>query len=142
MLQTMSPREQGGLNLICQAMAAEPALLAVIAFFVRASGAANVSLPAALEEKLLVAFLAVSSALAWLSFRLAAGSIPGGLTWSANPQGLRLAALGLAVAPGIFGFVHYLFFGEWLALLLLNGGAVALAIKHITQFNEGSSSLS
>ncbi len=138
MLQTKPPRKQGSLNLICWALAAEPALLAVIAFVVKASGAANVSLPAALEEKLLVAFLAVSTALAWLSFRLAAGAIPEGLKRSANPQGLRLAAIGLAVGPGVLGFVHYLFFGQPASLLLFNGGATVLAATHILKFIEGN----
>jgi len=89
----------------------------------------------------MVAFIAISMIFVWLSFRFASGRnlLPQALTAQANPQGFRLVALGLAIAPGILGFVHYLFFGKLLALLILNGGAVALTIKHITQFNEGNS---
>lgn len=135
MQQSKPNQKQGNLNLICWVVAAEPAILAVIAFFVQSSGAANVSLPAAMEEKLLVAFLAISSTFAWLSFRLASGGIPGRLKKPANHQGLRLAAVGLAAGPGVLGFVHYLFYGQPAALLFFNGGATALAVWHIIRSN-------
>ena len=135
--------QQNNLNIVYWAMAAEPVILAAIAIFLKASNAVNISLSPASEEILLVVFLALSTAFVWLSFRFASGRnlLPEALTARANLQGFRLVALGLAIAPGILGFIHYMFFGKLLALLLLNGGAMALAIKYITQFNEGSSPL-
>ncbi len=140
MLQNQPTQQQNNLNIVYWAMAAEPVILAVIALFLRTSNAVTISLSPDSEETLLVVFLALSSVFVWLSFRFASGRnlLPKAMTDQANPTGFRLVALGLSVAPGIFGFVHYLFFGELLALLLLNGGAVGLAIKHIRQFNENN----
>lgn len=133
--------QQNNLNIVYWAMAAEPVILALIAVLLKSRNAVGNFLSPASEEPVMVAFIAISMIFVWLSFRFASGRnlLPQAMTAQANPAGFRLVALGLAVAPGIFGFVHYLFFGELLALLLFNGGAVGLAIKHITKFNEGNS---
>lgn len=140
MLQSQSPQQQNNLNIVYWAMAAEPVILASIALFLRTSNAVNISLSPASEETLLVVFLALSAVFVWLSFRFASGRnlLSKVMTEQANPAGFRLVALGLAIAPGILGFVHYLFFGNLMVLLILNGGAVGLAIKHISQFNENN----
>ncbi|HAD83099.1 MAG: hypothetical protein A2509_00125 [Candidatus Edwardsbacteria bacterium RIFOXYD12_FULL_50_11] len=141
MHQTQPPQKQNNLYIVYWAMAAEPVILALIAVLLKSRNAVENFLSPASEEPVMVAFIAISMIFVWLSFRFASGRnlLPQALTAQANPQGFRLVALGLAIAPGILGFVHYLFFGKLLALLILNGGAVALTIKHITQFNEGNS---
>lgn len=140
MLQTQPTQQQNNLNIVYWAMAAEPVILALIAIFLKSRNAVGNFLSPASEEPVMVAFIAISMIFVWLSFRFASGRnlLPKAMTAQANPQGFRLVALGLAIAPGILGFVHYLFFGNLLVLLILNGGAVGLAIKHITQFNEGN----
>lgn len=144
MFQPQPPQKQNNLYIVYWAMAIEPIILAIFAILIKTRTDMNVSLSPASEEMLLVIFLALSAVFVWLSFRFASGRnlLPKALTAQANPEGFRLVALGLAIAPGIFGFVHYLFFGKLLALLLLNGGAVGLAIKHITKFNKRTNSLS
>jgi len=140
MFQSQPTQQQNNLHIVYWAMAAEPVILAAIALFLRTSNAVNISLSPASEETLLVVFLALSAVFVWLSFRFASGRnlLPQAMTARANPQGFRLVALGLAIAPGILGFVHYLFFGNLMVLLILNGGAVGLAIKHISNFSEGN----
>ncbi len=140
MPQNQPTQQQNNLNIVYWAMAAEPVILALIAIFLKSRNAAGNFLSPASDEPVMMAFIAISMIFVWLSFRFASGRnlLPKAMTAQANPQGFRLVALGLAIAPGILGFVHYLFFGNLLFLLILNGGAVGLAIKHITQFKEGN----
>jgi hypothetical protein len=141
--QKRPAQQQNNLNMIYWAVAAEPAILALIGIFLRNSRAVNASLSPDLEEPLLVAFLVISSVFAWLSLRFASGRdlLPKLMNEQSNPAGFRLAAIMMAAAPGMFGFLHYLFFGKMLAPLFLNGGAVALAAKHIVKFSEKASAL-
>lgn len=131
---------KNNLYIVYWAMALEPVILAIFAILLKTRTDMNISLSPASEESLLVIFLALSSVFIWLSFRFASGRylLSKVTTAQANPEGFRLVALGLVVAPGIFGFIHYLLFGKLLVLLLLNGGAVSLVIKHITQFKENN----
>lgn len=138
--QDRSARSGNTLNIVYWSLAIEPILLAGIAIFLKAAGAAGNMGASASEEPVLIIFVVVSLVLAWLSLMFSTGKsiIPKSLHLRNNPSqaGYRIITLALAITPGIFGFVHFLIFGRDLSLLILNGGALSLAVWHITKFND------
>lgn len=142
MFQPQPPQQRNNLYIVYWATALEPVILAGIAYVLKAQGAVgNIGNPFP-EESVMIVFLALSLILGWLSLRFSSGKsiMPPSLSLrqTPNPAGYRIIALALAITPGMLGFIHYIIFGNSLALLVLNGGALALAIKHIMKFNENN----
>lgn len=128
------------LKIILWSVAAEPLFLAVVAWFLRHTGA----LPPAGSVKsgglTLLAFSAISFSLVWASFQFAtgrfalksSGAVP---SRTPIPIGHMIVAVALAAGPGVFGFAHYLVYGvEWV-LPVFNLGAFILAARHVINFS-------
>lgn len=141
MFQSQPPQRQNNMYLVYWALAVEPVILALVALFLKERNAVNISLAPGSEEPMLVVLLALTAVFIWLSFKFTAVRklLSRGVPFNDNIEGFRLAALSLAIIPGMFGFIHYLFFGKIISLLLFNGVALGMAVKHISKFNEGNS---
>lgn len=123
----------------------EPLLLAGIGYLLDRQGAFGQGATGAPEQAVTITFAAASLVVAGLSFkfaRLARGGRPdpGQLPRPASPalHPLQIISVALATVPGVLGFVHFILFRDQLYLLLFNGGALAMAAKHILSFEEVS----
>ncbi len=91
-----------------------------------------------------VVFAVVSLIMVWTSFYNASGKLDPkiGSTSSPTRAGVshstfrRIDAVALAIVPAILGFVLQVLFGDWLALLLFNGTALAMAVRHVLVFTK------
>ena len=127
------------LRIIAWTTACEPLFLAGLAYFIKTLNAVK---PAAGIGILPVIFLAVSLAAEWYSFTLASKYNKSGRSsmLPPRPEGisptLMIAAVALATAPGILGFVLHLLTGTDWYLLAFNGGAFVLAAMQIINFSN------
>jgi hypothetical protein len=121
----------------------EPVVLAGIGYFLASQGAFGNGMSGAPEKVITIAFAAASLIAAGLSFKfasLARGDKPepGQLPRPASPalHPLQIISVALATVPGVLGFVHFILLRSELYLLIFNGGALAMAVRHIFSFEE------
>jgi hypothetical protein len=133
-------------RIVLWVVASDPLLLAGIGYFLNLQGALGKPVTAAPEEIILMIFTAVSLVVAGLSLKFAslAGRpkpLPGQLPEPSAPvavKPMQIIAVALAAIPGIFGLVLFILLRNDLHLLLFNGGALALAVWHIFNFENAS----
>jgi hypothetical protein len=123
--------------------AADPVFLAVVAYALDASGMAH---PLRENPPALLAMLFAAAALGlvYVSFKLASGRYDPPLPAGAPPRpvvrgvsmrdGVRLGAVAIAAAPAVLGLVLHILTGDDWALLAFNGGALAVAVRHVMAF--------
>lgn len=131
------------MRIVLWVIAADPVFLAVVAYALGVSG-----LEHPLRENppalLMLVFAAASLGMAWVSFKLASGRYDPPLPPGAPPRpavrgvsmrdGVRLGAVAIAAAPAVLGLVLHILTGDDWALLVFNGGALAVAVRHVMAF--------
>jgi hypothetical protein len=144
MIDTDRPQSQmkpEALRIILWTLAGEPLFLAGLAYFIKTQNAVKPVIGDGIGV-LPIIFLAVSLAAEWFSFTLGSKYNQSGRssTLSPRPEGisptLMIAAVALATAPGILGFVLHLLTGTDWYLLAFNGGAFVLAAMQIINFSN------
>ncbi|MBI4727372.1 hypothetical protein HY768_09180 [candidate division TA06 bacterium] len=131
-------------KIVLWAIAAEPLLLAGIAYCLNLQGVLGQPVTRGPEEVITVVFAVVSLLLAGLFLKFASlvaspKPLPGQLPEPAVPALVKprqIIAVALAASPGIFGFIIFILLRNELYLLLFNGGALALGAWHIMNFEN------
>jgi hypothetical protein len=91
-----------------------------------------------------VIFAMISLIMVWTSFYNASGKLDPktGSSFSPTRAGIshstfrRIDAVALAIVPAILGLVLHVLFGDRLALLLFNGTALVIAVRHVLVFTK------
>ena len=129
-------------------IALDPLVLAGIAYALGISGMAHPlrDNPPAL---LAMVFAATALGLLYVSFKLASGRYDPPLPPGSPPRpavrgvsmrdGVRLGAVAIAAAPAVLGLVLHLLTGDDWALVAFNGGALAVAVRHVMAFAAAES---
>lgn len=129
------------MRILLWSLAAEPVILAFIAYFLKQNGAGQ-PLDGDVIRTLLIVFAIVSLVMVYFSYAFVSGKFAPKPLPPAPPAepvtrlvGIRITSIGLAAAPAILGFVLYLLSGDDWVLLAFNGGALAVAVRHVLAFN-------
>jgi len=133
-------------RIVLWGIAIDPIFLAGICYFLNIHSTRSKMIPRSSEETIIIVFTIISLVAAGLSFKFSSLALktkflPGQLPEPFNPVESwpkQIIAIALAIAPGISGFVLSFLFNNNFYLLLFNGGALALAIWHITNFVNAS----